>query len=241
MKKRALIVGINSYHYSLVPQLKYCRFDALSMMDLLQRRGFELLTLHDAHKAGIVDGLIWLGEGLGDGERAVFYNSSHGTPTTDFSGDEEDGYDEAIVPSDYDGRPQSLLTDDEIGAIISKYHPGVELEVILDCCHSGTGTRGIGRKSAPKWLHVESGMNHVCLAACREEQTAGEGLVGVEGREGHGTMSGALFEEIEADPAITRLQLVERINQRLRAGLHDQVAQLEGPARLINGYPFGGL
>jgi len=78
------------------------------------------------------------------GDNIFFHFSGHGTQLKDVSGDEEDGYDECIVPLDaitIKGiRKEKLIIDDEIKSMfVDQLSHGVNLFGILDCCHSGTG------------------------------------------------------------------------------------------------------
>ena len=41
------------------------------------------------------------------------------------------------------------ITDDELAGLISSLPKGVNLEIILDCCHSGTGTRELQPLTSP--------------------------------------------------------------------------------------------
>eukprot|EP00173_Palmaria_palmata_P003280 Plantae.Rhodophyta-Palmaria_palmata.ctg3415.p1 GENE.Plantae.Rhodophyta-Palmaria_palmata.ctg3415~~Plantae.Rhodophyta-Palmaria_palmata.ctg3415.p1 ORF type:complete len:223 (+),score=43.68 Plantae.Rhodophyta-Palmaria_palmata.ctg3415:318-986(+) len=55
----------------------------------------------------------------------------------DRSGDEDDGYDETLVPMDWEGAGH--IVDDEIYDILVRRLPGgVRLTAVLDACHSGT-------------------------------------------------------------------------------------------------------
>lgn len=61
----------------------------------------------------------------------------HGGQTKDLDGDEEDGYDEVIYPSDYTSAGH--IVDDQIHAIcVAPLKPGVRLTCIFDSCHSGS-------------------------------------------------------------------------------------------------------
>ena len=65
----------------------------------------------------------------------------HNSQIRDRNGDElSDGLDELLCPHDmnFDG---NYILDDDLKSILSKLPVGVNLDVILDCCHSGTGTR----------------------------------------------------------------------------------------------------
>ena len=91
------------------------------------------------------------------GDVAVFMFSGHGTQVQDFDGDEDDGVDEAICPWDHDwSKVESWLTDDVIGNMAARLSR-TNLLVVMDSCHAGTMTRGVGddEQSAP--MGVDSG------------------------------------------------------------------------------------
>ena len=69
--------------------------------------------------------------------QVVIYYSGHGTQTPDKNGDEEDGMDECLVPSDF--MEQGLIIDDMFfDCIWSKLPLSVKVTCIFDCCNSGT-------------------------------------------------------------------------------------------------------
>src|SRR4051794_31228880 len=71
---------------------------------------------------------------------------------------EPDGKDEAIVPTDagYADPAAYYLLDKEIGWLIGRITDvGAFVTVVMDCCHSSSGTRDVGgqvlyRKARPK-------------------------------------------------------------------------------------------
>jgi len=104
--------------------------------------GQDIRTLADeqATTRAISDRLRWLVEGAEPGDVLVFHYSGHGSQVRDRNGDElDDGLDEIICPYDLDW--DNPFTDDDLGSIIQNLPPEVNLTVILDCCHSGTGLR----------------------------------------------------------------------------------------------------
>jgi uncharacterized caspase-like protein len=81
--------------------------------------------------------LSWLVQGCQPGDSLVFHFSGHGSQQKDYNGDELDGYDETLCPTDFE--TQGMIVDDEINAVIVKpISHGVKLHAIIDACHSGT-------------------------------------------------------------------------------------------------------
>lgn len=145
--KKALIVGINDYAPigSGGPDLNGCVNDARDMANTLVICGFspakiKILTNQNATRANILNYLKSLVNSSVKGDSLVFYYSGHGTRVANIGADLEiDGLDEAICPHDY--ASAGVIRDDDFKAVLSKLKAGVNLEVIFDCCHSGTGSR----------------------------------------------------------------------------------------------------
>jgi hypothetical protein len=65
-------------------------------------------------------------------------NAGHGSQKRDWSGDERDGMNETILPTDFQSAGQ--IVDDELNERLVNHLPrGVRLHALLDACHSGTG------------------------------------------------------------------------------------------------------
>jgi len=148
MKRKAVVIGINDYApiNGGGPDLNGCVNDARDMANTLVICGFapadiRILTNQNAKRANVIKYLNWLLSDCDTGDSLAFYYSGHGTRVASIGTDLEiDGLDEAIVPHDYS--TAGFLKDDDFKKIFdSKLKPGVNLEVIFDCCHSGTGTR----------------------------------------------------------------------------------------------------
>jgi metacaspase-1 len=154
MAKKALVVGINDYAPIGTggPDLSGCVNDAQDMANTLVICGFPaanigILTNQNATRANISNRLRALVTNAIAGDSIVFYYSGHGTRVANIGVDfEVDGLDEAICPHDY--ASAGVLRDDDFKTIFTALRPGVNLEVIFDCCHSGTGTRAIGIEGA---------------------------------------------------------------------------------------------
>lgn len=157
--KRALLVGISDYGNATEDPDKWANIsganDARLLSPLLTEQGFDVTSLVDAEAThnGIVASLKNLTKACQKGDVVYLHFSMHGQPFEDLDGDEDDGWDEALIPVDaqmvfaagvYEGK--NHLLDDELGAycndIRSKIGPHGKLYVVLDACHSGTSSRG---------------------------------------------------------------------------------------------------
>jgi len=127
-------------------------------------------------------------------------------------GDEsKDHLDEILCPHDmdWDGK---YITDDDLAGILGQTPAGVNLEVLLDSCHSGTGTREVHALSLlPEELRIRqrfltppvdvacrmdedmktvlllrasNPMQHVLFTGCRDNQPSADAWIG-------GTYNGA--------------------------------------------------
>jgi hypothetical protein len=89
-------------------------------------------------KQNIIDNLLYLAQlsntsGISE---LYFHYSGHGTSIKDNSGDETDGYDEALVPVDYN--KSGLILDDDLHIIFARYNINTKIIMFMDCCHSGS-------------------------------------------------------------------------------------------------------
>lgn len=144
MAKRAVLVGVNQYPQS---PLRGCINDVSAMYDLLtQHLGFHaddvrVVVDQRATTQAIKERLDWLTRDLKVGDVAVFHFSGHGSQCRDRSGDElGDSLDELICPVDLDWAEKMIL-DDDIAAYMSRVPLGAFVTMLLDACHSGTGSR----------------------------------------------------------------------------------------------------
>ncbi len=147
MTRRALLVGINDYKG--ISDLKGCLSDVANMRDILKtylgftNNDIRIVTDSRATKEGILYRLNYMVKNARPGDFMVFHFSGHGSQIRDRNGDElEDGLDELICPWDMNW-DNGFILDDDLDAIFSQVPEGAILEVFLDACHSGTGTRDI--------------------------------------------------------------------------------------------------
>jgi hypothetical protein len=79
----------------------------------------------------------WLVKGAEKDDSLFLHYSGHGGQLEDSTGDEEDGYDETIMPLDFQKNGQ-IIDDDLHNILVEPLKAGVRLTLIFDCCHSGT-------------------------------------------------------------------------------------------------------
>lgn len=158
-RKSALLIAVGDYPATTGWQKINSENDADLVKNTLLRQGFEgaeifVLKNADATREGILQAIrSRLLDRVRAGDVVWFQFSGHGQQVADDNGDEVDGFDEAIVPVnspmryDPDGyRGENLIRDDELGKVFhqirQKLTASGSLTVVLDACHSGTGTRG---------------------------------------------------------------------------------------------------
>lgn len=156
---------------------------------------------------------------------------------------------------DWDG---TYIVDDELGSFFDRLPKGkgINLEVLLDCCHSGAGTReACGIESLPRELSFKprflkpradilarvddddlkvrklaKGGNpstHVLFAGCKDNQTSADAFI-------KGSYNGAFtfyFSKRlrETQGTLTRSELLKRVRSSLRFNGFSQIPQLECP------------
>ncbi len=156
----ALLVGINAYKSDTVPDLHGCVNDIEAMEQLLTdrygvppgriHRLINTEATHTAIKAAFEEHLIgaaraWDADGRKEPAPAfLFHYSGHGSQATDSTGTEPDGKDETIVPHDSRQGDVYDIKDWELGALVAQLSAiSDNVTVVLDSCHSGSGTRAI--------------------------------------------------------------------------------------------------
>ncbi|WP_158581572.1 caspase family protein [Actinomadura spongiicola] len=200
----ALLVGIDAYRPP-VPPLAGCGNDsaaaAIFLRTLLGDR-LRLVTLRDAAATtGGVRGAFRDHLGLaGPGDVALFWFSGHGSQAPvpeQYWHLEPTGMHQTLVCADSRHEADDL-TDKELSVLLDTVaERGAHVAVVLDCCHSGGGTRdprarvrGVppaetaltGAEYAAAWLREtgtgEAPAEHVALSACRPFETAKELPIG---------------------------------------------------------------
>lgn len=146
MVKRAVLVGIN---YNNLPDLKLngCVNDIILMRNvLIDAYGYDkrnITMLRDdglpqyqlPNRNNILNSLESLCALTTTSDELWVHYSGHGTYRRDYNNDEVDGYDEVIVPLDYE--TNGTIVDEQLKAVLETAAGTVIIS--QDCCNSGTG------------------------------------------------------------------------------------------------------
>jgi len=154
---RALIVAISDYPEDSGWEKIHSVNDCQLIIPMLKANGYKkddikILLNENATKAKIVKAFQNLASKTRPGDYLYIHLCGHGQQIVDDNGDELDGLDEAFIPYDaqfryktgiYEG--ENHLRDDNLGRLIDaiRRRSGEKgnVIVVLDACHSGTGTR----------------------------------------------------------------------------------------------------
>jgi len=144
--RRAVLIGIN--YTGQKGALKGCHNDVFNLYTYIQDQyGFQdeditVLADDGDHPAPTKQNILSTYHDIirksRPGDSIFLHYSGHGTKVKDLNGDEDDGYDEALVPVD-SNRGGGVIIDDDLYDILVKGLPaGVHVVALMDCCHSGT-------------------------------------------------------------------------------------------------------
>lgn len=257
-KVYALLVGINDYPPG-ERSLQGCVNDIENVRHYLTE-GFadpaiEVLTNGDATYANVIRTFrAHLGR-AGKDDVALFHYCGHGARSraaAEFLQFDPDKRDEGLVCVDSRVGDNYDLADKELAIMIAEIaHNDPHIAIVLDCCHSGTGTRdiegankagvrGTGEGNFPRKigtyldgqyaaqlkdgkLHVPQ-RRHILMAACDKDETAKEDI------DSHrGVFTTALYDVLrQAGGDLTYAELFVRARARVREFIR---AKGESPQR----------
>jgi hypothetical protein len=143
--KRAVMIGIN--YVGQNGELAGCHNDVLNMkeylMDVHEFEEDNMIVLmddgvhDDPTRDNIMSAYAQVVRDSEPGDVVYLHYSGHGGKLRDDSNDEADGYDETLIPLDYQSSGQ-IRDDDLLRSLVIPMSAGVFVTSIMDCCHSGT-------------------------------------------------------------------------------------------------------
>lgn len=154
-EKRALLIGISTY--PIVENNKDASWSSIHgandiniITPQLKKQGFRITSLieKNATANNIRKALARLEKECKQGDLVYIHFSMHGQPVEDTSGDEPDGWDEALVPYDAYKKPivdkyvgQNHISDDELHSSLLSIRKKIGKDgfiyVVIDACHAG--------------------------------------------------------------------------------------------------------
>jgi hypothetical protein len=242
-RHKALLVGIN--YEGTRARLRGCVNDAKCMMNLLRRNGYpddgsHMLLLSDERSRGkeyqptsenILKALKWFMKDVRRGDVLFFHFSGHGGQVPDKSGHESDGYNETIVPVDFQRAGQ--ITDDVLWTdLVHDLPEGSRLTALMDMCHSGTGLDlpYDYDVNARRWKEdtnpAHSAGDVVLFSGCEDSQTSADVMGGYAKMAG-GAMTTAFASAYEQTAAVsTYHDFLEVVRRQLKSKGFKQRPQL---------------
>jgi len=125
--RRAVMVGINYVGHN-PGELRGCHNDVLNMKKyIIAVHGFEEENIHvlmddgeheEPTRANLIAAYEKIVAETESGDAIFLHYSGHGTKLRDDDGDEDDGYDEALVPLDF--KETGMIRDDDLFDIVCK-------------------------------------------------------------------------------------------------------------------------
>jgi hypothetical protein len=155
--KKALLIGISDY-----PQIgddSWNTIHGVNDVELLsvtlKKQGFKISKLTDkrATANNIRKEFSSFVEDAKNGDVVYLHFSGHGQPVEDLDWDEDDGWDEALIPYDAMKKPEkgvyegeNHILDDELNTYLRDLRTKVGdngfVYVVIDACHAGSSYRG---------------------------------------------------------------------------------------------------
>lgn len=267
-RKFALLIGVSDYSRGIDEDEEWWNLNSKSDIEaikqiLIQKFNFKpteiktLLTKQETKRQSILNAFKALTATIQAGDIVYLHYSGHGSQVLDDNGDELDGLDETLVPSDYKTRQDGSrnIRDDEIGKFLTelKAKNPANVTFIFDSCFSGTITRD-GRqlvrgesyqgkipKINPKTVADDSsgllpkktlGSNFVIISATRSDQTAKE-----TDNDSNGKMGALTFSLIkalnEANSQTTYQDIFDRVQNLVSQRVEAQNPQIEGETNAV--------
>jgi hypothetical protein len=248
MKGRALLFGLN-YAHCKQGQLNGCINDVRQMAAQIYGTfgaSFSITVYTDdvdiraTSYNGIIQKLYDLAiasykENL---EFVWIHYSGHGSHQKDANGDESDGYDEGLVPSDYETR--GLLLDDFLNRIMEQFNPKTRVLFITDCCHSGSilDLRYTWNENKQPLIENRNCIIKapvILISSCLDSQTAADAFNLLKDGKHIGALTASIINVLNRWPRYiyNAFMFVNAIRQELKNGGFEQYPCLSSTYDLI--------
>jgi len=230
MSKKALLVGIN--YTGTSSALNGCINDVYSIKRYLLKNGYseqniKILTDETPAKPTRVNILTCLLElVISDAKTLFFHYSGHGSQIDDQDGDEEDGKDECLCPIDYSSA--GMILDDEIRGVLQCLNKGKKMFMVLDCCHSGSGSdlcynlyeRGGKYCIIKNRKQSKTRGEIVMISGCKDSGVSSDAYIGGKYE---GALTNSFLYVVEKHEHLSYEELVKKVRSKLKEGRYSQI------------------
>lgn len=239
MKSKGVLFGLN-YAHCKRNHLNGCINDVQNIADFLQHNMCmpveifcDNVDLNNTSKHGMMRKLYQLAvESYKDNLDFVYIHySGHGSFIKDLTGDELDGNDECLVPSDYE--KNGLLLDDDLGLLFSLFNPNTRVVCVFDCCHSGTiGDIKYSWKDENTFyienIKCDIKSKVITLSGCLDNQTSADAYNVSGNNKYEGALTSCLLLLLQANSALKTdvFELLVELQNKLKEEGFDQVPRL---------------
>ena len=228
--KKALLIGIN--YTGTSNELYGCINDVNSIKERISKQGFNDITVltdlttKKATKNNILEEFKNLLINCQAGDLLFFLYSGHGSYAIDRNGDEKTGYDQLIVPCDF-----NMILDDELKTIIQQnLKPNVTLFGMFDSCFSGSVLdlryQYMDSLNYDKFTEnikqLETNGDVFMISGCSDYQTSADAFIN---NKASGAMTWSLLEAIKQKPTCTWRELVVNMRDLLKTSEFTQIPQ----------------
>ncbi|NMF63354.1 caspase family protein [Brasilonema octagenarum] len=261
----ALLIGIDEYLH--INNLNGCVNDVEAMRIYLRNQlgvpenQIRVLTNQEATRANILQNFQEFfidNSDIQPGSQIFFHYSGHGSQMPNPK--EPDGQNETLVPHDSRSPEVFDIPDKTLAGLLDKLaeRKGNNITVILDCCHSGSGTRdpnlaqtrnvepdnripppdldtgileGAPRRGTGASGWQTEGITHVLLAGCRDNELSNEYLSSDNDKNNvwHGALTYFTLQALRnITPKTTYAELYEQVAVKVNTKYPSQMPQCEG-------------
>jgi hypothetical protein len=228
--KKALLIGIN--YTGTQNELYGCINDVNCVKERISGKGFNNinvmtdLTSKKATKNNILTEFKNLLSNSQAGDLLFFLYSGHGSYALDNNNDETTGYDQLIVPCDF-----NMIVDDDLKTIIQQnLKPNVTLFAMFDSCFSGSVLdlryQYMDSLNYDNFTEndkeLETLGNVFMISGCSDYQTSADAVIN---NKPNGAMTWSLLEALKQKPNCSWRELIKTMRDLLNNSQYEQIPQ----------------
>lgn len=238
MRGYGLLFGLN-YDYAPTARLNGCINDVMNIKTYLTSQGIPCdvytddVSREDTSGRGMIRRLNEAAvKSYRDNLDMIWIHySGHGSYMRDTTGDEKDGKDECIVPSDF--ATAGLIKDDYLNALFAQFNPATKVICVFDCCHSGTiGDVKYSWEGPTKVLveniNCKASCKIITISGCLDNQVSMDAYNITGDNKYTGALTSCLLSALKTNPSLKSnvFQLIECTRSILSQGGFQQIAKL---------------